>query len=1352
VTTSSPITTASVQAACVAVGILLLSASPRAETPDQDARTRSLFATYEGMLHDDPYQPYALRRLLEVSYTQGGLTGVITAYEARVKATPAEVNTWIVLGHLYRAGDRQPQAVTAYNEAVARSPKDWRPHLALARLFRKTRSWTRSFDAFDAALTRARKADDRIALYQEAGDAALQAKTLERAQAYYQTLREATPRKAFLHMEIAATLARRGFPNASLAAWLAVQETIGGALKHRVVVWRQIATLQEEIGDLDAAEATWREGLKTLSSTHWARPAFLEGLVSVYRRRDALATLITELEAGRVTDRSTQLTLAHLQEELGRDNLARAWLEKALAKNGRDVATRLRLIRVLERTGPAEALLSQHEALVKVARGEPRYELNLASLYFQRDLANKGFALLDKLARRYRNDPGVHQRIIDLTMRYGDDKERPRIERTYRTLMRLEPREEGHIISLGEYWWSSGDRVKAQRTWRRLRGLHPKGGAGHLSHAEVLFDHGLVSEARQAYKAALVAAPKDPHILRAFARFLEEQKEHSDALVTWQHVLDSEANGAKSIEARRRVVQLWQRAGTLGKQERDLMRRFQAETPELEAGFFLVEVLLLQRNDSDAQRVLERLRELAPERLETLTALEQLYTRNDRVIDAIEVLETLARLNPREAYDYLHRAADLALARGDVKGALETTRRVVALNPAAPDAHDRVGDLYRRMGHMQESIDAWRQVLLLDPRNDAVRFKLADMYRTLEQPERERQELIHIVRESSLPADALKAGRRLLQLAIATSGLRDVEDALRPLAVQRAGRSDVYLKLLIDVFLASTRAIRWSGASDNDVTHQLEALGERALRPLLEALTGTDVALRTRALEVIRATHPPGAVPALTRTLLSQSAVTRLTIASALGAIGTASAVEALRRLYDDATGHGQRVAIWALGLARAPKALETLSEIAGSRHPHHRILAAWAMGARADLRSIPALKKLARSADVRQRIAAIWALGQTPSPAIERTLARALNSIDPLERQLASRGLNGVGTVAAQRQLIAGLWRGDGRPTGHLGAALTSDRLPRPIAQISSAYGAMIDEERGRLNDDKGLLIAAALPPSPSDATRVTRTEALMPLLKARLASVLGEGSVEEVLESLNACLGPKRTVMLHPLVPATADQEQTRALITRLWGASSAALIELASGSAGGRAQGRALQLLSRLGPSATTPEITRHAEEALHSAWPNIQAAAVDILGRAEANTPAETLMHRTKALMDWYRGAARAQEVRVALSHALGGLSAAQNPERITMMTQLLRDPVTSVRLAAIEGAKRLDQRALATTLADLVNDPIADVSRAALAALKHSKHPEAQTLLLTLQRAHGARPIWHDSGSHSPPTP
>ena len=182
---------------------------------------------------------------------------------------------------------------------------------------------------------------------------------------------------------------------------------------------------------------------------------------------------------------------------------------------------------------------------MKYSDGEPQHALRLATIYFQGGKNTSAFKLLKTLSRRYASDPGVHQRIIDLTMRYGSRDERARIEGTYRTLMRLEPREEGHIISLGEYWWSQGELDKARRIWKRLVKLNPTPGAGQLTHGQILLDHGLIQEAHGAFKRAVSAEPKNPHILRALARFLEAHPSMGDPLAIWERVLAEEGAAAE---------------------------------------------------------------------------------------------------------------------------------------------------------------------------------------------------------------------------------------------------------------------------------------------------------------------------------------------------------------------------------------------------------------------------------------------------------------------------------------------------------------------------------------------------------------------------------------------------------------------------------------------------------------------------------------------------------------------------------------------------------------------------------------------------------------------------------------
>ncbi|MDP6946502.1 MAG: HEAT repeat domain-containing protein, partial [Myxococcota bacterium] len=420
----------------------------------------------------------------------------------------------------------------------------------------------------------------------------------------------------------------------------------------------------------------------------------------------------------------------------------------------------------------------------------------------------------------------------------------------------------------------------------------------------------------------------------------------------------------------------------------------------------------------------------------------------------------------------------------------------------------------------------------------------------------------------------------MLQLAIASGGLREVEDALRPLAVQRAGRSDVYLKLLVDVFVASVRALRWSEVPTSVRRERLTELGDRALRPLLEALSGTDVALRARALEVLQSTRPPGAVPSLARLASAPTTVARVSVAVALGAIGTSSAVRALERLFQDGTTDTQQVAIWALGLADSAEAGVALREVAKARQTYHRILAAWAIGARADAEAIPLLQASAKAPDPRLRVAALWALARIGTPATTAALGGALRSANPTERRVAAWGLARIGTEAALRLLVDQLWTQSRHPNGDIASALASRGRDARDPEVASAYRSMFDATRGRLNQKFTLLLAATPLETPAPAQRLDAVSELMPLLHRRVSAVFAPGHRASLRRLLTSCLGRAGTLALAPFFSDALDPARARQLATTLLVPHQAALLELTVGQAGPEFQADALKLLSRLG----------------------------------------------------------------------------------------------------------------------------------------------------------------------------
>ncbi|MGM0577060.1 MAG: HEAT repeat domain-containing protein [Myxococcota bacterium] len=1310
-------------------------------------RDRRLVHTYRQMLAEDPYQDYALRRLLEVSHAAGGLQGLVEAYRQRVEEAPEDAAAWVVLGHLHRAADREDEAVEAYRRAADLRERDPGPRAALARLHRRAQRWDEAIAAWEEAVARTRSRTRKQEILKAAAETALEAGRPERAEAWFEKLTATEPGNLHLRMEHASTLARLGHPERALEAWEGVRERAGRKLEHLVVVWREMAGLQEQLGRLDAAEATLREALEETPRGHWARPAFVEGLVDLYRRRDALRDLIAELEPRAERSREIRLVVARLYEEVGDDARALELFRRAVRDRPRDVDARLKVIEILERVGRTEEVLDAYRALIRVAPHEPRHGLRLAELLLRRGRVEEGFRRLERMSRRHPGDPGVHQRIIDLTMRYGDAGERGRIEREYRILMRLEPGEEAHVISLGEFYWARGDEERAHELWRRLLRMGDGPGEGHFRLAEVYADHGLPGKASEQFEAAIAAEPDNPRYARAYALWLERQRRHGEALKQWERVIeaaraadeDDPRRRAAVAEARRHTITLWEQTGRLGAEIRDLERRFEAEPPDEEAGYALALAHLRSRRLEDAEAVLERLRRLDPDHTAALRALEEVYTRQNRLEDAISVLEDLARLESRSAYEHLHRAAALALALDDEERALAFTRRVADLNPADPGAHVRVGELFQRLGRLDEAAEAWRQALALDPRNDDIRFRLAAVYRDLDEPIREERVLLEIVRESNDPGHVLEAGRRLLSVAARQERLEDVERALRPLIGGRGRREDVHLHLAVDLYETLARRIRWSDAPEGERRERARKLGERALEPLLDALDGDDVATRARALRVLRVTRPPGAVPALARLAGAPDATTRIRAAVALGGVGTDSAVEALGRLSASQDRDVREAAVWALGLTGTQEATRYLTSGAVAGTPRLRMLTALALGRTGGPEAVDALILTTRESHPGLRLAATWALARLATPETLQPLASALLSGRPREARLAIWGLGRADTEAARDTLVEALWSRDVEAGVRVADALLGPgRSDDNARRLDVAYASIADPEEGRLSLDLGGVLGLSAPPRPGKAARLDALEALEPGLRARVSALVSGSERDHLSVLLEAVVAGDGELALRPLLPAGTAPEQASSIARRLLEPHAEALAEGAAGEWGPALRAPALDVLSRLASGPSAPEAASRALplalEASRAPEPDVREQGVRAVGRL-APPDDEAAVAAIVRAAERTEGAPSDPLVRASAARALGRFEPGLVAEA---HARLLGDPDPTVRRAAVESVHVEGPGALVDAVIRRLEDPVPEV---ALAALEHlAPLADAPRVRAALERtARSARP-------------
>ncbi len=1090
------------------------------------------------MLETEPAQDYAFRRLLETAHAVGGLSGLIALYREEVLAKPRSYGAWLVLGNLYRTAEDLAEAIKSFETAAGLDPRAADPHLFIAAIHRQKRAFAEAFDAYDRGLALLRERESKQKALRDAAEAAVEAKDLPKARQYFEKLVQTEPNNRFLRMQEASTLSRLGESALALEVWKEIEGRTG-ELNELLVAWKEIAALELELERYEAAEATWRKGLQRLPVGHYERRVFLEGLVSVKRRSDTLRMLVAELAQLAERDLDALITLARLHEELAEDELALARYREAERRRPTDEGIRMAVLTLLERMGRTEEVFQAWAALLKTFPNEPRYALKLAELYFQRARTKEAHDLMRRTSKSHPSDPGVHQALVELWLRFGDKATRAEVEGEYKILMRLEPEERMHVVSLGEYYWSIDDKARALETWARLKKMGPRG-EGLLGFGEVLFDHDLVQEAREAFEAALEISPDEPRTLRALALLHEKVGRVAEALALWQRILELPVarSGAATREAREHLIELWEKLRRTKSELASLEARFSASPPDIAAGRLLAVALQKMGRTDDALKILERLDEKLPDDLETLLGLEQAYTRSGSLREAIGVLERLARIAPRAATEYLYRAADLALGARETGHASRLVRQILELAPGEASAYLRVGELYLRMDLRADAAEAWRQALLLEPRNTAVRFRLASVYRELGERTREAQTLEEIVKDTGDPAELMRAGRRLVQLALSSGRLDGLEAVARTLGEGpgRATRS----RLVIEVYARMVRMLR--AGPREEAEKRLLDLGDKALKPLVTALEDTDLAVRSEALEVVEATRPAGAVPALSRLALNPEAVGHLQAVVALGKIGTAGAVAVLSRLVAGTSSTGREVGLWALGLSDSAEALRVLAERATQATPRERMLVALALGHGRHTGGGTLALALAQDKAQDVREVGLWALGRLRVMEGLAELDRRLGqTLTVRESQVVAWSLGQLGTDEARSVLVRNLFRGrDFEP--FLWAALLA-RSGAGEDRVEAGYLGLLMRERGAIATFRPGFYLPGWETSPPPSTLAPGTP-LGGLIAARLAELFRGETAEELVTLGRSLVIEGRLSLMSRGLTSRDEREEARAM----------------------------------------------------------------------------------------------------------------------------------------------------------------------------------------------------------------
>lgn len=916
----------------VHAGGLLFAAPARAE--DWQV-TRSPFdprlvEKLKQQLHLHPDDGAALRRLVSLYKGYRSLNDLQKEISERAERS-GEVNDLLAAGHVARERGQLDQAAESYRKArtAARSPLD---RAAIALLLsdlaqRRTPPDTKEAqEQLQAALAVLPPGDARRrpALKKSAELAFLAGDADTAVKVCTELLKGTRDRREEqdVRQRLAEVLARAGRPQAALAEWRRL-EALPGDAKARAEVEVRIGELLEAEKDEPAAIAAYKKGLGLLPRGHALRSDFYEHLLAVHRHRDDLQALVQSLEADWPAAGRGFLEwqlLGRVYDERGELDRATAAYRAALGKSPHSIDVRRRLIAVLERNGAMEEAIREYERLSADAPGESRYYLELAERLEQSEKRARALEVLRRAATRFAGDPSLHGALSDIYQRWGENE---LALKEAELLVRLDPRDEGHIVNLGEIYWARGRKDKAEEAWRRLLSVNPDRALGQARLADVFAEHNMMGQALELYQKALKAEPQNVQIQRGMALALERMNRPREALPLWEQLYFSLAGAGTDhktrgtpgpdrrpllLEARQHLSQLVAKEARLRSslyawqqrfaQQREHARQLPAGTapgPELLAlGMLYADTTLRLLRTAEAESVLRSLSEAlpdGPDKGDVLLALAPIYRQQGKLQEAIAALKQAVALLPDRSRDLYAQLAELSLQTYHDDEAVGFAEKAVS------DAQGelRLGELFERKDDVPHAIAAYRRAIALDDRLFRAHLSLARLHLRGGQLGEAAALYREVARRAPQEEMVLEAGRKAMDLHEYLGTLPELLRELSPL-VYAYPQKGVYRKLMLLLYERYAGPLLAPARAGSDKARgELLRLGHGGLKPLTEALLYGDGGEQRTAVALLGDLGNPAAASALLRMAAGAEAEEPKKDAAPKGGAGTGALLGAVR-------------------------------------------------------------------------------------------------------------------------------------------------------------------------------------------------------------------------------------------------------------------------------------------------------------------------------------------------------------------------------------------------------------------------------------------------------------------------
>ena len=1293
-------------------------------TPAAEPSADTLIARYTGILLQQPGAQFPLQRLAELYRKRDGtLDRLVADFEARAARSDAEQwNALVALAGIYRQAGQRDRAVSTYERAIAQRPTEPAALLALGRLQVDRGDKAAARRVIEQALPHLSSDAEREQVLRELMTLSLDLKDPAAAKRFHQQLVKRAHGSFYVRGELGRELFVRGQYQQAVEEYEALVKVASGDNRVLAPALRDLGQAQAKLGQTEAALATLRRALQVAGAQSGVRREVYEIIVQVYRASDRLPELITELEQRHLTDFQELRMLGSVYEETGQVQKALQTYQQALRANGRDLETRIKVVQLLQIQGELDAAIREYEALIRAAPQNPDFVFQLAEALIQRGDREGALRHLRRLEARSSGDEEILAALVDF---YERVEEKDRALALLQRLTQRNVNDPRHFVELGERYWQDGKKEQAERTWRRILSVGQDRAAAHLALGEVYLEHNLPQQGLETLREAVKLAPNSVKGRKAYALALERTgassesqraraQQYAEALKIWEQLLaNAGTDDALARDARQHIVNLWHLSGRLERRRPPLERRLKREPPDLEAGRLLAEVEIRLKNYAAAERTLETVTKHAPGDVSSLIRLERVLVLQRKLRPAIQVLARLVEAHPQRAREYYERMAQYASEIYADDEAVEYAARAVELNPDNPEGHKKLGDMYRQRQQLDKAIQAYRQAISKNDRMFPVYVVLAELLLARGAADEADQLLRRVVRAS--PDDELvaRAARMSMQINLGRGTLESLEKELLPVALGNP-QKPLYRQLLVEVYGALAMPLIYESRSSDaaeasNAKQQLERIGERAVKPLLDALNDERSDQQRIAIALLRHIHNRGAGPALFAFATGPAdPALRARAMEAVAALEDPALVPKLRDLLvpdgevrADESDPVLLAAAWAAARIQAPTVRPLLHDLLRSEAPSLRALAALGLGFIDDRPSIPLLGEVARDvgAGPLPRAAAAYSLGKMGAKREQESLTQLCEANDPTLRATAILALARLGAQSSERVIAQALVSAAPEErsaaaqaalvlaTGEWHAAPSLDTLEsrlsvRALLEQLRPTGDDPDDEVAAL-----VQLAPALARASAAATMSSpeRARVVADALRDR-GGLVGFAPLTRHLQAATAARQQAAATAHEQIAAAVVEpfealtthpEPQVRARAVEFLGTrpepSARAQVVAALGDSDEQVQGAALTVLARLGDPATIPAIA--ALLASSHPW-QVRRRAAETLSAVlspDRQNPAAAAALERAALTDPFA------LVREAATHALGQTSSRRARTVLSRIAREDREP--RVRAAA-----------------------------------------------------------------------